>query len=86
MAFMAFSLERFRARDDFNQFLGDLRLTRAIGSVKASITSPALRVAESMALILAPNSPATFSSSARKICTVTLRGKSSARISASSGS
>ena len=55
-------------------------------SVSLSITSPALRVAESMALILAPISPATFSSSARKICTLTLRGRRSARISASSGS
>src|SRR5438552_2238819 len=55
-------------------------------SVRLSITSPALRVAESIAAILAPNSPATFSSSARKICTFTLRGKGSARMAPSSGS
>src|SRR5262245_41756585 len=55
-------------------------------NVSRSITSPAFRVAESIAVMRAPCSEAAFSRSARKICTDTLRGSSSARISASSGS
>src|SRR5712671_1398111 len=55
-------------------------------NVRRSITSPALRVAESIALMRAPCSDAAFSRRARKICTDTLRGSRSARISASSGS
>jgi len=50
------------------------------------IISPALRVAESIADMRAPCSEAAFSSSARKICTAMLRGRSSSRMSFSSGS
>ena len=48
--------------------------------------SPALRVALSIAVIWAAKNPAWFSSMAEKIWVVMLRGSSSARMVASSGS
>ena len=59
---------------------------RFICRVSFLIMSPALRVALSIAVICEPKKLAAFSSSARKIWTVRLRGSRSARMSASSGS
>ena len=48
-------LERFRARNDFDEFFGDLGLALAvIAQLSFLIISPALRVALSMAHICAP--------------------------------
>jgi hypothetical protein len=81
------SSERLGARNDFDEFLGDLRLTLTVVLiVSLLIMSPALRVALSIADIRAPCSEAPFSSRPRKICVATLRGSRSARISPLPGS
>jgi hypothetical protein len=80
-------LERFGARNDFDQLVGDDGLARAVVlDGQRSIISPALRVALSIADIRAPCSDAPFSSSAVKICVATPRGRRSARIASSDGS
>ena len=87
--FLAFvvSLERFGARDDFDEFGGDRGLAlRLYWIVRWLIMSPALRVALSIAVICDALIRPAFSSSARKIWTAMLRGSRSARISSSSGS
>ena len=73
-------LERL-GRNDFDQFLGDLRLPLPVVLQRQRlIISLALRVALSMALICAPKNEAWFSSSARNTCTEILRGSNSLRI------
>ena len=76
------SSERFGARDDFDQFLGDHRLTRAVVDHRllldhlAGIAGRVVHGAHLRAV-----NEAMFSSSARKTWTEMLRGSSAARIS-----
>ena len=85
MLFLRF-LERFSARNNFNQLVGDDRLTdRLYSMVSLSIISPALRVALSIADIRAPVRSCIFQQS-REDLRSNQRGSKSARMPSSLGS